>query len=146
MEYISNSEQQTIKIAYDIAGKLNNTDTVVLTGELGAGKTKFMYGIATFFNIQDKISSPTFTIVNEYNLDETINGINTIFHFDVYRIENSIDFIDSIGLEYFSNGLCILEWGENIKEILPKNTIFINILKDDTDENKRIIQVQRGEK
>lgn len=145
MIYTSNSEKDTLKIAKSFASTLTPENVVVLSGELGAGKTKFMYGLAEFFNIQNAICSPTFTIVNEYNLPNKINGISCIYHFDVYRIQDSIEFIDSIGTDYFTNGLCILEWGENIKDILPQDTIYINITKDINDENKRTISITRGD-
>lgn len=145
MIYTSNSENETLEIAKNFASTLKPCDTVVLSGELGAGKTKFMYGIAEFFNIQHMVCSPTFTIVNEYNLPQRINNISNIYHFDVYRIHDSVDFVDSIGTDYFSNGLCILEWGKNIKDVLPKSTIYIDITKDENDDNKRMISISRGE-
>ena len=78
MEYISNSELETINIAKKIATTLSNNDVLVLSGELGAGKTKFMYGMAEYFGIQNIVCSPTFTIVNEYTLPQIINGIKNI--------------------------------------------------------------------
>lgn len=146
MVYTTFSEKETLKVAKEFASTLNAQDIVVLSGELGAGKTRFMYGIAEFFNIQNLICSPTFTIVNEYSLPKEINKIKNIYHFDVYRIQSAMDFTDSIGTDYFASGLCIIEWGENIKEILPSNTIYITITKDNENENKRIIQITRGEK
>jgi len=146
MKYISNSEQDTINIAKELAAELKNNDVVVLSGELGAGKTKFMYGLAEYFGIQNVVCSPTFTIVNEYNLPTSANGINNIYHFDVYRINDSMDFTDSIGTDYFDKGLCILEWGENIQDILPKHTIYVTISKDNDSENKRIIQIEKEKK
>ena len=143
MEYISNSELETINIAKEIASTLNKNDVLVLSGELGAGKTKFMYGMAEYFGIQNAVCSPTFTIVNEYTLPQIINGITRVYHFDVYRITDSMDFMDSIGADYFDMGLCILEWGENIKDILPENTIYIAITKDENLENKRKILIER---
>ncbi len=145
MIYITNSEAETLKLAADFASSLNKNDIVVLSGELGAGKTRFMYGIAEFFNIQNVVCSPTFTIVNEYELPQEKNNINKIFHFDVYRIQDSVDFVDSIGTDYFSNGLCILEWGKNIKDILPSTTIYVDIKKDNDNENKRTITITKGD-
>ena len=137
--YISNNTDDTIHLAKSFAKFLKCSDIIVLNGELGSGKTVFMSGIADYFGIEDQISSPTFTIVNEY----TINDSNTIFHFDVYRIEDSNDFLDSIGTEYFSNGICIIEWGNIIKDILPKNSIFIDISKDENDYDKRYFKIWR---
>lgn len=137
--YTSNNVDDTIFIAKAFAKFLKCSDIIVLNGELGSGKTVFMSGIANYFNIENQISSPTFTIVNEYTLD----NFDKIFHFDVYRIEDSNDFLDSIGTEYFSNGICIIEWGNIIKDILPKNTIFIDISKDENDYNKRYFKIWR---
>lgn len=143
MEYISHSELDTKIIAKKVAEKLNNNDILVLTGELGAGKTKFMSGVAEYFNISDQVSSPTFTIVNEYNVPENTNNISNIYHFDVYKIQCSEDFENTIGLEYFENGLCIIEWGENIKDILPPHTIYINISKANKNAKDRIITISQ---
>lgn len=125
IKYISNSESTTQQIAFDFAKTLKNTDVVVITGELGVGKTKFVYGVCKYFGIENLVSSPTFTIVNEY-----ISNLIKIFHLDVYRLNDSIDFEESVGTEYFNNGICIIEWGEKIKDILPKSTIYIDINKD----------------
>lgn len=105
-------------------------------GDLGAGKTKFTEGLLSFWNLQDEISSPTFNIVNEYSNDD----IN-IFHFDVYRLSDIDEFYAIGGLEYFEKGISIIEWGEIIKDILPKNYIKVEILKDEFDENTRHIKI-----
>lgn len=133
----SNSSKDTMNFAKKLASKLKNGDIIVLTGELGAGKTKFTEGFLSYFGLQDEISSPTFTIVNEYKKDD----IN-IYHFDVYRLENSDEFYAIGGEEYFSNGICIIEWGEMIKDTLPKDYIQITFSKDDLDENVRVLNVQ----
>lgn len=137
--YISNNVDDTICIAKVFAKFLKCSDIIVLNGELGAGKTVFMSGIAKHFEIEDQISSPTFTIVNEY----TLKNLDKIFHFDVYRIEDSNDFLDSIGTEYFSSGICIIEWGNIIQDILPKNTIYVDISKDDVNYDKRYFKIWR---
>lgn len=134
--FISNSESDTLSFARDFAKNLKKDDIIVLNGDLGAGKTKFTYGLLDYFGLGDEISSPTFTIVNEYQ-NEKIK----IYHFDVYRLKNEDEFLDIGGDEYFGNGLCIIEWGEIIKPILPYNTIFINFKKDTKDENIRIITI-----
>lgn len=109
-----------------------------LLGELGAGKTKFTEGFLSFWNLQDEISSPTFTIVNEYT-NSTIN----IYHFDVYRLADVDEFYAIGGQEYFEKGICIIEWGELIEGILPKNYIKVEIIKDDKNENIRHIKIRR---
>ena len=136
-KYVSNSEIDTKNFAKRLAKKLTKGDVIVLTGELGAGKTKFTEGFLTYFNLEDEISSPTFTIVNEYQNDKT-----TIYHFDVYRLEDSDEFYAIGGEEYFENGICIIEWGEIIQDALPKNYIKITFEKDKYDDNKRILNIE----
>ena len=103
-------------------------------GDLGAGKTKFVEGFLSFWNLQDEISSPTFTIVNEY----TANNTN-IYHFDIYRLADSDEFFAIGGLEYFENGISLIEWGNIIQDILPKRHIEITINKDNSNENIRTL-------
>lgn len=134
--YTSKSEQDTLNFAKNFAKNLKIGDVIVLSGDLGAGKTKFTEGILTYFGLEKEISSPTFTIVNEYKNDNI-----SIFHFDVYRLEDSDEFYAIGGEEYFEKGICIIEWGEIIKDALPKNYIQINFSKDNIDENKRFIEV-----
>ena len=137
LKFVSNSEIDTLNFAKDFAKKLNIGDTIVLCGELGSGKTKFTEGILTYFNLQNEISSPTFTIVNEY----TSSDIN-IYHFDVYRLSSSDEFYAIGGEEYFSKGICIIEWGEIIEDALPQKYIKITFNKDTEDVNKRILTIE----
>ena len=134
--YISKSEQDTINFAKDFAKDLKVGDIIVLTGELGSGKTKFVEGILKHFNLEDEISSPTFTIVNEY-LSDKMN----IYHFDVYRLEDSDEFYAMGGDEYFSKGICLIEWGEIIEDILPKPYTKIVFSKDENNEEIRNLDV-----
>ncbi len=106
-------------------------------GDLGAGKTKFTEGFLSFWNLQKEISSPTFTIVNEY----TNKDIN-IYHFDVYRLEDIDEFYAIGGQEYFDKGICIIEWGELILDALPENYIKVDIIKDENNENIRHIKIK----
>ena len=135
IEKISNSPEETLKIGEKFASFLSTGDVVVLTGELGSGKTKFVEGFLQRFNLQDEISSPTFNIINEY-----INGDNVIYHFDVYRLEDSDEFYAIGGEEYFEKGICLIEWGELVEDVLPSDYIHIYIKKDEFNENKRIIE------
>lgn len=135
-EITSNSEADTMKFAKSLASKLKKGDVVVLTGELGSGKTKFVEGFLSYFGLQDEISSPTFTIVNEYDYKDF-----PIFHFDVYRLEDSSEFYEIGGEEYFEKGICLIEWGELIQDALPKNFIHISFKKDENNENSRILTV-----
>lgn len=139
-KYISKSETETENIAYDFAKELNNNSVVVLDGDLGAGKTKFVYGLAKYFNIENLVCSPTFTIVNEYPVKNS-KDVSCIYHFDVYRLTGSDDFIDSIGTEYFDKGLCIIEWGNIIKDILPPHTVYVSIKHIDENDNYREISI-----
>ena len=137
LELITNSEEETIELAQKIAEQLNKNTIIVLTGDLGSGKTKFTEGILKYFGLGDEISSPTFTLVNEYNT-KSFN----IYHFDVYRLADEDEFFSIGGEEYFEKGACIIEWGEMIERILPKDYIKISFSKDEQFENKRIIKVE----
>ena len=132
----SNSIIDTLNIAKNFARLLSRGDLVVLTGELGAGKTKFTEGFLSFYGIEDEISSPTFNIVNEYS----VNGIN-IYHFDVHRLEDSEEFYAIGGEEYFDKGICLIEWGELIKDVLPKDYLEIKFEKNLDNENIRILNL-----
>lgn len=121
----------------EIAGKLKKGDIIVLTGDLGSGKTKFVEGILKYFGKENEISSPTFTIVNEYNLDNL-----NIYHFDVYRLEDQDEFYAIGGEEYFDKGICLIEWGEKIENILPKGYKKISFSRNLTDENRRELEFE----
>lgn len=136
-QFLSKSEEDTKNFAKSLASHLKKQDIIVLTGDLGSGKTKFTEGILSYFGLENEISSPTFTIVNEYQKDDI-----TIYHFDVYRLEDSSEFYEMGGEEYFENGICLIEWGELIEDALPKNYIHITFSKDDKNENIRNINVE----
>lgn len=131
----SNSTDYTKNIGKCFARFLKKKAVIALNGELGAGKTAFVCGLASYFNIENEVSSPTFTIVNEYS--------NKIFHFDVYKLKDENDFLQTIGDEYFENGICVIEWANIIKNILPKGTIFIDITKNSDNTNTRNIHIWR---
>lgn len=135
-QFISKSENDTKNFAKSLAKLLKTHDTIVLTGDLGSGKTKFVEGILSYFGLENEISSPTFTIVNEYQKNDI-----SIYHFDVYRLEDSSEFYEIGGEEYFENGICLIEWGELLGNILPKNYLHITFSKDDNDDNIRILNI-----
>ena len=142
LKFISHNENETLSFGKKLASFLKKGDILVLTGELGSGKTKLTEGILTYYGLEDEISSPTFTIVNEYVKDNA-----KIFHFDVYRLEDSSEFYAIGGEEYFENGICIIEWGEIIQDALPKDYIHIQFERNDVDENTRILNITSyGEK
>lgn len=136
-QFISKNEKDTKNFAKSLASVLTKEDIIVLTGDLGSGKTKFTEGILSYFGLADEISSPTFTIVNEYQKNQL-----SIYHFDVYRLEDASEFYEIGGEEYFENGICLIEWGEIIQETLPKNYLHITFSKDDSDENIRILTIR----
>ena len=129
-----NDEEETKKIATALASKLETGDIVVLSGDLGSGKTKFTEGFLSFWGLEDEISSPTFTIVNEHFKDNT-----NIYHLDVYRLADMGEFYAIGGMEYFTTGICVIEWGELIEDILPKNYIKVSFSKDNENESIRYL-------
>ena len=135
LEIESNNTNQTLNLGKKLAHFLSKGDVVVLTGELGSGKTKFVEGFLEKYDLQNEISSPTFNIVNEY-----VSLNDKIYHFDVYRLEDSDEFYAIGGEEYFEKGICLIEWGEIISDVLPNDYIHVFIKKDNTDENKRIFE------
>ena len=125
MEYISHSTEETENIAYEFAKKLTGGEVITLDGDLGAGKTAFTRGLAKGLGITNGVSSPTFTIVNEYR-----DGNIPLFHFDVYRLESSDEMYDIGWEDYLSEGaVIVIEWAKNIADILEE-CIAINITKD----------------
>lgn len=138
IKYISYEKNDTILLGFLFAKLAKKGSVFVLNGELGSGKTIFMNGFCDFFGIKDQVSSPTFTIVNEYN---SKNTDDIIYHFDVYRIKSEDEFEADIGLDYFQNGICVIEWGNIIKNLLPRKTIYFDITKDDKNENTRYFHI-----
>lgn len=121
---LSNSEDETLELGASFAKILEPGDVIALDGDLGAGKTVFTRGFSKEMGVTSHVSSPTFTIVNEY-----IGGRLPVFHFDTYRLENSDDFLDAGLDDYFYNeGICIIEWSTIIEDVLPEQTIHLKIL------------------
>ncbi len=118
MEYIVTTVDETYKIGELIGSHVNSGDIICLIGDLGTGKTHLTKGIAKGLDIKDHITSPTFTIVNEYI------GRLKLYHFDVYRV-NDPDEIAAIGFdEYiFSNGVSVIEWANYIEELIPPSNV-----------------------
>lgn len=132
---ISKSTEDTEKIGELIAKKLCGSEVIALFGGLGMGKTAFTRGLCSGLGVNDGVSSPTFALVNEYH------GIFNIYHFDMYRV-NSWDDLYSTGFfDYIDNGVLVIEWSENIEGALPENTIRINILKGNSDD-ERIFEIE----
>jgi tRNA threonylcarbamoyladenosine biosynthesis protein TsaE len=140
--YESYSYEDTSKIAAEIAADLKGGEFIAMYGDLGAGKTAFVQGVAKALGIDRPVTSPTFTIVNEYE------GRLMLYHFDVYRIEDSEEMYEIGYDEYISSGgVCIVEWAELIEDLFPDEYIKITILKDvDKDfDYRKIILERKGE-
>lgn len=124
-KFVTRSEFGTRNAAKKFAQSLAPGSVIALVGDLGAGKTAFTKGIAEFFEIEGDVSSPTFTIVNEYN------GTLDLYHFDAYRLENvTADNCDWMDDYFFGDGICIIEWAQNIEEVLPRGYIKVQIKKN----------------
>lgn len=135
MEYISNSAEETKKIASELAKTLKLGDVLCMYGDLGAGKTAFVQGLAKGLGIDEPITSPTFTIVNEYY------GSLPLYHFDVYRIADPDEMYEVGYEEYvYGDGVSVIEWAELIEDILPEKRYKVTILKDSKkhDDYRRI--------
>lgn len=126
MVFESTSSQMTFEFAKKIGENLKSGDVLCLDGDLGVGKTIFTKGVAAGLGIKDDVSSPTFTLIQEY-----YGGRLPLYHFDVYRIDGPWD-MDDLGYEeyFYGEGVCLVEWGSMIKELFPENTIYVRIEKD----------------
>ncbi|EFF68647.1 hydrolase, P-loop family [Eshraghiella crossota DSM 2876] len=126
MVFESTSSQMTFEFAKKIGQNLKRGDVLCLDGDLGVGKTVFTKGVAAGLGIKDDVSSPTFTLIQEY-----YGGRLPLYHFDVYRIDGPWD-MDDLGYEeyFYGEGVCLVEWGSMIKELFPENTIYVRIEKD----------------
>ncbi|SDY41425.1 tRNA threonylcarbamoyladenosine biosynthesis protein TsaE [Ruminococcaceae bacterium YAD3003] len=126
IKFKTTSPEQTEKFGREFAKSLCGGDVIALTGDLGAGKTCLTRGIADGLGSTSYVSSPTFTIVNEYD-----GGRLMLFHFDTYRLSGSDDFLMS-GLDeyFFRNGVCVIEWSDIIDDLLPEDTIRMTIKGD----------------
>ncbi len=123
-EFITSSVEETKAVGREFAKSLSPGAVVALRGDLGVGKTVFVKGVAETLHCDDNILSPTFTLVNE------CGGTPPLYHFDVCRLENpSVEECDWIDEYLFSDGVCLIEWADNIAKILPDNTIYVEINK-----------------
>ncbi|CEP82267.1 tRNA (adenosine(37)-N6)-threonylcarbamoyltransferase complex ATPase subunit type 1 TsaE [Paraclostridium sordellii] len=136
--YLEN-EEQTKDIGYKLGQLLTPKSVVCLIGDLGAGKTTMTQSLAKALEVDDYITSPTFTIVNEYE------GRMPLYHFDVYRIGSSDEMYD-IGFDEYINGdgVCIIEWANLIEDILPNEYLYIEMNYKET--GREMILTPKGEK
>ncbi len=134
---ISNSSKKTENIAYEFASKTHSGDVIALLGNLASGKTTFTKGFCKYFNVIENVTSPTYTIINEYS------GDIPIFHIDCYRINNTKELLNLGIEEYFDlGGIILIEWPEKTLDFLPDNTIFINFEHNNKNNNERIIKIK----
>ena len=138
MIYYSQSEKETKQLGFNLSKKVVKGSVISLRGSLGAGKTVFAKGFAEGLGITEAIVSPTFTLVQEYD------GVLKMYHLDLYRLSGEDEF-ESMGGEDFlyPDGVTLIEWSEKIEDMLPDNTIFINITID--KDLKRIIDIREIE-
>lgn len=121
------------RTAREFIASVGNSRLLAFYGEMGAGKTTFTAALCRELGVADNVCSPTFTIVNEY----ASRGAGTVYHFDFYRIRKLSEALD-IGVEdyFYSGRLCIMEWPENIEELLPEETLKIRISVEDDGSRK----------
>ena len=135
---VSHSANETLDLGKEFAVALRPSDVVALYGELGSGKTQFAKGVCRGVGIESHVTSPTFTIVNEYT-----GGQFPVYHFDFYRISSPAE-LDEIGFEeyIFGNGVCLLEWADIVEERLPACRYDVTLSLGESN-NQRIIQITR---
>ncbi len=138
MQFQSSSEQETKNIAKEIAASLQGGDIVLLTGELGAGKSTFTRGVAEYFNITENVTSPTFTLMNIYPIEN--NKIKQLVHIDTYRLENEQQLVEIGAEDYLGapNTLCFVEWPEKIQNLIKEKKI-VKIKIEHTNGGRNII-------
>ena len=139
MQFVSHSAEETERFGKALAQELRAGDVLAFTGSLGMGKTAFTRGLARGLGCRGRVTSPTFTIVNEYE------GKTPLFHFDMYRLGSSDELFDIGWDDYLARGgVCAVEWSERVSDALPGDTIFVDIARGEEGENTRVITVTGG--
>lgn len=135
MEIILNSLEETEKFGIKLGKFLQKGDILCLNGELGAGKTTMTKSIGIGLGVEEYITSPTFALINQYS------GRLPVYHFDVYRLEN-VDELYDLGFDeyFYGDGVCIIEWADKIKRMLPKERIVVDI-ENGNDKERRILKI-----
>lgn len=137
MQYLSHSAADTEELGRRLAAVLRSGDVVAYRGGLGAGKTAFTRGLAAGLGCTARVSSPTFTVVNEYD------GPLPLFHFDMYRLSGAEELFDIGWEDYLSRpGVCAVEWSERVEEALPGDAVTVTIARCPENENWRLITVE----
>ena len=141
IEIVSNSPEETFSLGKQISSRLSESSVIALRGVLGSGKTCMVKGIALGLGITENITSPTYTIVNEYAKEDT----TFLYHIDAYRLSNDKDFEDIGGNEILnSGGISIIEWSERIPNSIPSDSIIISM--EITGDTSRLIKINGMEK
>ena len=141
MEYLSHNEQETEALGQRLAAALSPGAVVAYRGGLGMGKTAFTRGLAKGLGYSGRVTSPTFTIVNEYE-----GGRLPLFHFDMYRLEDD-DALFDIGWEDYLDrgGVCAVEWSEQVADAMPADTVYVTIARRPEDDRWRTITIEGDE-
>ena len=137
MEFVTHSREETEALGARLADALDGGRVVAFTGDLGAGKTAFVSGMARALGVEERVTSPTFTIVNEYE-----GGRLPLFHFDMYRLGDA-DELFHIGWEDYlaRGGICAVEWSENVAEAIEDGAVRVSMVRGDGDDD-RIITIE----
>lgn len=134
MTFNTENAQETEQLGYRLAQKLHGGEIIAYTGDLGAGKTAFTRGVAKGLGITERVTSPTFTIVNEYE-----GGRLPLFHFDMYRLGSSDELYDIGWEDYLArNGVCAVEWSEIVADAIEGDVIYIDIKNECGDDHRSI--------
>ncbi|MCC7439803.1 MAG: tRNA (adenosine(37)-N6)-threonylcarbamoyltransferase complex ATPase subunit type 1 TsaE [Armatimonadetes bacterium] len=143
--FSSASPEQTQEFGQNFALRLKSGDVVAFYGELGAGKTEFIKGVCAGFRVEEIVSSPTFTVVNQYEGEDQKQKPITIFHVDLYRITSAAE-LKEVGfgeLIQDNHGVKLVEWAEYAEALLPPNRYDIHFYNDEADNNTRRIEVMQ---
>ena len=139
MKYLSNSPEETEKIGEALARRLQPGTVLAYRGDLGAGKTAFTRGLARGLGIAEPVTSPTYTIVNEY-----LSGRLPLFHFDMYRLRSADDLFDIGWDDYLERGgVCAVEWSENVEEAMEE-PVLVTICRLSGEDTLREITIEGG--
>ena len=139
MEHVTNSSAETEALGESLAGQLEPGTVIAFTGDLGAGKTAFVRGLARGLGVRERVTSPTFTIVNEYE-----GGRLPLFHFDMYRLGSADELFDIGWEDYLARGgICAVEWSENVSDALDNDCLLVDIRRGENDD-QRIITIGGG--
>jgi tRNA threonylcarbamoyladenosine biosynthesis protein TsaE len=141
--YETATEAETLRAGEEFARQLRAGDVVACYGDLGAGKTRFIQGVCRGLGVAEHVTSPTFTILNEY-----FSGALSVFHFDFYRIASPAELRDIGAREYFESGegVCLIEWAEKVAELLPPSRYDVRLTLGRSPAERRIDICRTGKR